>query len=44
MRHDSTKLLALIPLGFVVHLSYRYLETPFLRLRHRFTVIRNRPL
>jgi peptidoglycan/LPS O-acetylase OafA/YrhL len=25
-------------------LSYRYLETPFLRFKKRFTVIRSRPL
>ena len=44
LRHDSTKLLALIPIGLVAHLSYRYLETPFLHLRRRFTFVQNRPV
>jgi peptidoglycan/LPS O-acetylase OafA/YrhL len=25
-------------------LSYRYLESPFLRLKKRFTVVRSRPI
>jgi peptidoglycan/LPS O-acetylase OafA/YrhL len=44
LHHETTKVLALIPLGFLAHLSYRYFETPFLRLRRRFTFVQNRPL
>jgi peptidoglycan/LPS O-acetylase OafA/YrhL len=38
------KLLTLFPTIGMAVLSYRYLETPFLRLKSKFTYIRNRPI
>ncbi len=41
--HLPTRLVALIITIGLAALSYRYLEMPFLRLRHRFSFVPNRP-
>lgn len=41
--HFAMKWLVALPLSaLIAHLSYRYLESPFLRLKERFTVIESR--
>jgi peptidoglycan/LPS O-acetylase OafA/YrhL len=36
--------MALIATILLAAISYRYLESPFLRLKDRFTLVRSRPI
>jgi peptidoglycan/LPS O-acetylase OafA/YrhL len=40
----ALRIATLLPIVAMAALSYRYLETPFLELRRRFTFIQNRPI